>query len=164
MGTTAGWRQAGGPTVENLVKKLVASVPEGKELPQSPAAKLLQFAKTMIGVPYRFASGDPAKGFDCSGFVHYVFENFGVKVPRSSFDFARMGTAVPLSKAKVGDVIIFTGSNPKIRRIGHVGIVCSVDDGNIKFIHSSSGKAKGVTITPLDGYYKSRFVKVVSIL
>ena len=61
--------------------------------------------------------------------------------------------------------MIFTGSNPKQRRIGHVGIIYSIeDDGKINFIHSSSGKAKGVTITPLNDYYKSRFMKAVSIV
>ncbi|MBC7617271.1 MAG: C40 family peptidase [Pedobacter sp.] len=125
---------------------------------------LLDFAKSMIGVPYRYASSNPNKGFDCSGFVNYVFQNFGFKVPRSSPEFARAGVPVKLGDAKVGDVLIFTGSNPKVREIGHVGIISSIEDGEIKFIHSSSGKAHGVTITNLDGYYKSRFMKAVSII
>ena len=125
---------------------------------------LLAFAKSMIGVPYRYASSNPNKGFDCSGFVNYVFQNFGFKVPRSSPEFARAGVPVKLGDAKVGDVLIFTGSNPKVREIGHVGIISSIEDGEIKFIHSSSGKAHGVTITNLDGYYKSRFMKAVSII
>ena len=125
---------------------------------------LLAFAKSMIGVPYRYASSNPNKGFDCSGFVNYVFQNFGFKVPRSSPEFARAGMPVKLGDAKVGDVLIFTGSNPKVREIGHVGIISSIEDGEIKFIHSSSGKAHGVTITNLDGYYKSRFMKAVSII
>ncbi|WP_432712696.1 C40 family peptidase, partial [Pedobacter sp.] len=56
------------------------------ELPaQQPAATaLISFAKTLIGIPYHYASSNPQKGFDCSGFVNYVFNNFGVKVPRSS--------------------------------------------------------------------------------
>jgi hypothetical protein len=64
----------------------------------------------------------------------------------------------------VGDVLIFTGSNPKVRSIGHVGIVYSIDGENIKFIHASSGKAKGVTITEMNPYYKSRFMEAVSII
>lgn len=129
-----------------------------------PASQLLDFAKSMVGTPYRYASSNPNKGFDCSGFVNYVFHNFGFKVPRSSPEFARAGVPVKLVDAKVGDVLIFTGSNPRVRRIGHVGIISSIDDGVIKFIHSSSGKANGVTITNLDGYYKSRFMKAVSII
>jgi len=126
--------------------------------------QLIGFAKKLIGVPYRYASSSPKKGFDCSGFVNYVFKNIGFDVPRSSPDFASAGTPVKLAEAKVGDVLIFTGSNPKQRKIGHVGIIYSIDGDDIKFIHSSSGRSKGVTITPLDGYYKSRFMKAVSII
>lgn len=147
---------------QKLMEKVLNKIPT---VQNSPAAQLLDFAKSMLGTPYRYASSNPAKGFDCSGFVNYVFSNFGFKVPRSSPEFAKTGTAIKLADAKVGDVLIFTGSNPKVKRIGHVGIIYSIaDDGTIKFIHSSSGKAKGVTITDLDGYYKSRFMKAVSIL
>ena len=130
----------------------------------TPASKLLDFAKSMIGTRYLYASSNPDRGFDCSGFVNYVFNNFGFKVPRSSTEFAQAGVPVKLSDAKVGDVLIFTGSNPNVRKIGHVGIISSIEDGEIKFIHSSSGKANGVTITNLEGYYKTRFMKAVSII
>ncbi|RYD76048.1 MAG: CHAP domain-containing protein, partial [Sphingobacteriales bacterium] len=103
-------------------------------------------------------------GFDCSGFVSYVFSNFGFKVPRSSREFSGAGKETSLENAKVGDVLIFTGSNSKVRRIGHVGIVYSIDSDGIKFIHASSGKAHSVTITELDGHYRNRFMKIVSIL
>ena len=61
--------------------------------------------------------------------------------------------------------MVFTGTNSKLRSPGHVGIISSIDEnGKIKFIHSSSGKAKGVTITDLEGYYKNRFLKAVTIV
>ncbi|RZK43029.1 MAG: NlpC/P60 family protein [Pedobacter sp.] len=145
---------------QKAMEKILDKIPNVS----TPGSQLLDFAKTMIGVKYRYASSSPTKGFDCSGFVNYVFQNFGIKVPRSSPEFARAGVPVKLADAKVGDVLIFTGSNPKARGIGHVGIISSIQDGEIKFIHSSSGKAKGVTITELDGYYRSRFVKAVSII
>lgn len=141
--------------ISNLIKKTSE---------KQPATRIIDFAENLIGVPYRYASSNPQRGFDCSGFVSYVFQNFGFKVPRSSPEFLNAGTPVKLDEAKVGDVLIFTGSNPRIRRIGHVGIIYSIDGDNIKFIHSSSGKANGVTITSLDGYYKSRFIKAVSII
>lgn len=131
---------------------------------QQPGLQLIKFAKTLIGIPYRYASSSPEKGFDCSGFVNYVFENFGFKVPRSSSAFPAAGKPVSLKNAKVGDVLIFTGTNPKIRSIGHVGIVYSIEGDEIKFIHASSGKANGVTITELNTYYKSRFMEAVSII
>lgn len=135
-----------------------------KSAEHTPATQLINFAEKLIGVPYRYASSNPEKGFDCSGFVNYVFENFGFNVPRSSPEFIHAGTPVKLTEAKVGDVLIFTGSNPRVRRIGHVGIVYSIEGDEIKFIHASSGKANAVTITKMDDYYKSRFVKAVSII
>lgn len=131
---------------------------------QQPALQLINFARTLIGIPYQYASSNPKKGFDCSGFVNYVFQHSGFKVPRSSKAFSTTGTKVNLKDAKVGDVLIFTGSNPRIRSIGHVGIVYAIEGDEIKFIHSSSGKANGVTISEMDSHYKRRFLKAVSII
>lgn len=155
---------------QEVIKKLVANLPkevkdaEGRNQSGTNSTSLIDFAKSMLGIPYRYATSNPKVGFDCSGFVSYVFSNFGFKVPRSSVEFSSTGKEVSLENAKVGDVLIFTGSNPRVRRIGHVGIIYSIDSDGIKFIHASSGKAHGVTITPLDGYYKSRFIKAVTIL
>jgi len=151
-----------------LVNKLSQQVPLEKEkisLPETSPNKLLEFAKSMLGIRYRTASSSPSRGFDCSGFVNYVFSNFGFKVPRSSRDFAVSGSAKKLEDAKIGDVILFTGTNSKSRTPGHVGIIYSVEGDEIKFIHSSSGAKRGVTITSLnEGFYRKRFLKVVSIL
>lgn len=132
--------------------------------PESPASRLIDFAKTMIGVPYRYASSNPSIGFDCSGFVSYVFKNFGVKVPRSSTEFNVAGVPIKLEDAKVGDVLIFTGTNPRKRVVGHVGIIASISGDTIKFIHSTSGKEHGVTITTLNAYYRSRLMRAVTLL
>lgn len=147
---------------QEMMKKILSKIPA---INNNPTTKLLDFAKSMLGTPYRYASSNPAIGFDCSGFVNYVFSNFGFKVPRSSTEFAAAGIPIKLEDAKIGDVLIFTGTNPKIRKIGHVGIIYAINtDGEIKFIHATSGKAHGVTITNFDAYYKSRFMKAVSIL
>ncbi len=123
---------------------------------------LVTFAETLKGVPYRYGSADPAVGFDCSGFITYVFNNFGVEVPRSSIDFTDAGREVPLARASRGDLILFTGTDSSTRIVGHMGIVTSNTD-TLKFIHSTSGKAYGVTETPLNNYYMGRFVKVIDI-
>jgi len=132
--------------------------------PETPAGKLISFAKTMIGVPYKYACSNPSIGFDCSGFVSYVFHNFGFDVPRSSTEFNVAGKTIKLENAKVGDVLVFTGTNPRRRVVGHVGIIADIEGDTIHFIHSTSGKAHGVTITTLNAYYKSRLLKAVSIL
>ncbi|WP_207497099.1 C40 family peptidase [Aridibaculum aurantiacum] len=125
-------------------------------------AEVVEFAKTLIGTPYQYASNDPAKGFDCSGFIHYVFSHFHIQVPRSSVGFTNVEYEVPLADAKPGDLILFTGTDSSVHEVGHMGLITS--GGTEKaFIHSTSGKAHGVTITPLNDYYMSRFVKVIRI-
>jgi len=125
--------------------------------------ELVKYAETLIGVPYLYGSTNPQQGFDCSGFITYVFNHFNIDVPRSSIEFTNVGTAIPLEKSKPGDLILFTGTDSTERFVGHMGIIISNDSIQTLFIHSTSGKANGVTITPLNDYYKSRFVKVIRI-
>ena len=125
---------------------------------------LLYFAQTLIGTPYHSAASNPSYGFDCSGFVSYVFKNFNFNVPRSSREFISVGEKIALNDAKPGDIILFTGTSKRSRKIGHVGIVMSNEDSEVKFIHSTSGKEHGVTITAMDNSYKRRFVQVVRML
>ena len=124
--------------------------------------KVVDFAETLVGIPYKYGSTDPAVGFDCSGFITYVFNHFNIKVPRSSVDFTHVGREVRLQDAERGDLILFTGTDSLVRVVGHMGIVTSNTD-TLKFIHSTSGKLYGVTVTPLNTYYKGRFVKVIDI-
>jgi len=126
---------------------------------------LIYFAQSLIGAPYRPASSDPLRGFDCSGFVSYVFKNFNANVPRSSNEFINIGRKIRIEDARTGDIILFTGTKSHHpRSIGHVGIVyCNEGDG-LKFIHSTSGKEYGVTISSMDDTYKRRFVTVIRLL
>ena len=125
--------------------------------------EVVEFGKTMLGTPYLYGSTDPTRGFDCSGFITYVFNHFDIKVPRSSIDFTNEGSEVLEAQARPGDLILFTGTDSTIRKVGHMGIVVNNTEKGIEFIHSSSGKAKGVVITPLERYYRGRFVKVIRI-
>ena len=123
--------------------------------------ELIAFAKRYIGIPYRRAGADPKKGFDCSGFVNYVFRHFNVTLPRSSREFKSLGTALKPEEFKVGDVIVFYGFRDK-GHIGHVGIICEANGMNSRFIHASSGKAHSITISDLASKgYRSRFFKCI---
>ncbi|RYY62176.1 MAG: NlpC/P60 family protein [Chitinophagaceae bacterium] len=126
-------------------------------------AQLLAFAQTLIGTPYVYGSTDPKVGFDCSGFITHVFNHFGISVPRSSVDFTGVGQTVDTLAARPGDLILFTGTNPLERNVGHMGIVVDRGPAGLRFIHSTSGKAMGVTITPFNDYYKGRFVRVARV-
>ncbi|MEO5647841.1 MAG: C40 family peptidase [Chitinophagaceae bacterium] len=125
------------------------------------ADSIVQFAETLIGTPYKYGSADPGQGFDCSGFITYVFNHFNIAVPRSSIGFTNAGKTIPLKDAKRGDLILFTGTDSTEKFVGHMGIVTAHVNDSIQFIHSTSGKAYGVTITPLNDYYMGRFVKVI---
>ena len=133
----------------------------GKTAPD--AQHFVDYAKTLIGTPYAYGSVNPSVGFDCSGFVNYVSNHFGIKVPRSSVQFTNLGKEVEQAKAMPGDVILFTGTNPNERVVGHMGIVTENPTTGLKFIHSSSGRSNGVTISEMSDYYKTRFVKIIRI-
>ena len=138
---------------------------EGQEIKTGSAIpdSLVAFGKSLVGIPYLYASSDPAKGFDCSGFITYVFNHFGIAVPRSSVDFTDRGIEIPTNFASPGDLILFTGTDSTMRIVGHMGIVESNERGNLLFLHSTSGKGYGVVISPLKGYYEARFVKVIRV-
>lgn len=128
-----------------------------------PPKSLVAFAQTLIGIPYKYGSTDPKIGFDCSGFITYVFNHFDIAVPRSSVDFTNVGEEVSKIDSRPGDLILFTGTDSMVRKVGHMGIVTFSNPDTLFFIHSTSGKLNSVTVTPLNNYYQSRFVKIIRI-
>jgi lipoprotein Spr len=132
----------------------------------SKVDSLLSFAKEQRGIKYKYGKQRPKDGFDCSGFVYYVFNKFNIPVPRASMDYEKLGKRIPIDSAAKGDIIVFTGTNYKNRFPGHVGIIISNENGEVMFIHSSSGKKQnGVVITNYTKTksYQIRFIKLVRI-
>lgn len=124
---------------------------------------IVGFAKTLIGTKYKYGSAVKENGFDCSGFITYVFKHYNISVPRVSKDFTNAGTPVAIERSRKGDLILFTGTDTTGWVVGHMGIVTQNDNGKIQFIHSSSGKTIGVIISDLSKYYATRFVKVIRV-
>lgn len=122
----------------------------------SKASAVIATAKKYIGVPYLWAGSTPS-GFDCSGFVQYVFKAHGISLNRTAATQYRHGTYVSKSNLQPGDLVFF--QNTYKAGISHVGIY--IGDG--KFIHASS--SKGVTISNLSSsYYVSHYYGARRIL
>lgn len=125
---------------------------------------LADYAKLYVGTPYRKSGMDPEKGFDCSGYVKFVFSHFGIILPRSSGDYKTFGKALKPEEFKVGDVLVLYGYKDQ-KHIGHVGIICEANGMKSRFIHASSGKAMSVTISDLGSKgYKKRFYKCIDVI
>lgn len=122
----------------------------------NPIQSLVSFATRHLHIPYR-SGGSSKRGFDCSGFVRYCFNQWNITLPHSSAAQAEHGEAVELNDAKPGDLIFFKGT--KSKRIGHVGIITEVAPGYVKFIHSAW--KGGIRYDLLNAaYYSKRFVAI----
>jgi cell wall-associated NlpC family hydrolase len=123
---------------------------------------IVNFGMTLLGTPY-VSGGSSKKGFDCSGFVYYVFKHFKIQVPRSATDYETFGKEIPVDSVRKGDLLIFL--SPTRNVIGHVGMVTNPKGKESDFIHASSGSKMSVIISSLkqEGY-KRRFVKAVNVL
>lgn len=123
---------------------------------------IVNFGMDLLGTPYVAASSSTV-GFDCSGFVYYVFKHHKIQVPRSSSLFKNFGKEIQIENVKKGDILLFL--SPSRNVIGHIGIVTNPKGKNSDFIHASSGREMKVIISSLkqEGYTR-RFVKAVDVL
>lgn len=115
------------------------------------AQNLVLNAMGFMGIPYRWGGTTPEAGFDCSGFVQYVFRQAaGLVLPRSSFDQIRQGAVVGRDELQAGDLVFF---NTMRATASHVGIYL----GENRFIHSPS-RGKTVEIVSFtDPYWQARY-------
>lgn len=120
---------------------------------------MIDFALLFRGTPY-VKSGNTPDGFDCSGFVCYVFSHFGISLPRHSGDQWKKGELVLLDDIKRGDLVFFVKADPaEHQRIGHVGIVVSDYDNeqdSFRFIHANSSDGC-VSISNFRKHFLSRY-------
>jgi probable lipoprotein NlpC len=121
------------------------------EQPQGSAKELIKYAKTWIGVPYRYGGND-RNGVDCSGFTCRVFNDaINVQLPRDSRSQAEFSKSISRSKLRPGDLVFFVNKQGG-NRINHVALYI----GNNQIIHSTT--SRGVVISNLDdNYWSSHF-------
>lgn len=114
------------------------------------ARGILATAFHYLKTAYR-AGGSSPRGFDCSGFTHYIFSRHGISLPRSSVEQAQRGFPVSAGQLRAGDLVFFSTFR---RGISHVGIFIA----NGLFIHSS-GYGKGVMLDSISSsYWGRRFI------
>jgi cell wall-associated NlpC family hydrolase len=131
-----------------LAPTLPVSPSDGGSLPVAPPPThggVVGIAMQYLGTPYVWGGASPG-GFDCSGFVMYVFSQMGVSLPHSSYAQYGYGSPVSLGQLEPGDLVFFDG-------LGHVGIYV----GGGSFIHAPH-TGDVVKISSISGWYASTFV------
>ena len=117
--------------------------------PPAPTA-LVSTALTLRGTPYRNGGSDPS-GFDCSGFVQWVFARNGIRLPREVRDQYRAGQPIELRDVRPGDLIFFETVSPGA---SHVGVAIGGD----QFVHAPSSRGVVRVERFTVGYWAMRFV------
>jgi lipoprotein Spr len=146
-------------------KRVVINDDNDKDLVIEPtenylSAQMINNAMEFIGVHYR-GGGTSRSGMDCSGMVTAVFDIFGMKLPRSSYEMAKVGEKIDPSDAKKGDLVFFRTNGRSA--INHVGMVVENDGEEIKFIHSSTSKGVIISSTK-EPYYKRTFAQANRVI
>ncbi|MFL0122357.1 C40 family peptidase [Tenacibaculum maritimum] len=132
------------------------SIVQVKQKEASIADKIVWTAVSYKGVPYKYA-GSNRKGMDCSGLIYTSFKSRNIDLPRTSRQMYEKGYLVRLKEVKRGDLLFFKTTN-KRGKVNHVGLVTSIKNSEIRFIHSTS--SKGVIVSSLkESYWKKAFVK-----
>ncbi len=112
------------------------------------ADNMIQTAKQYMGIPYTWGGDYPSQGFDCSGYLQYVFNKNGVDIPRTVATIYNEGSLV--SEPERGDLVFFETYKPGP---SHAGIYL----GDGQFVHASS--SKGVTVSSMNnGYWQPRYL------
>lgn len=111
--------------------------------------EIASYAEKFYGTPYKFGGTTPS-GFDCSGYIRYVFNEFNISLPRTSADQFRVGTSISKENLMPGDLVFFANTYKK--GISHTGIYL----GNDEFI---SAKSRGVLKANLktDPYWAPKY-------
>jgi len=115
--------------------------------------KVVQLAQSLQGLPYQYGGYD-IEGFDCSGLVYYVYEAFGLKVPRTARKQAKMKGSVRLKQARPSDILAF-----KLKRRWHTAIYI----GDNFFIHAPNAESY-IRKERLNAFWKKRLKAVISVI
>jgi len=143
------FNQTADEAIEKQLKKEVALPGKVSQQTERLYAQAIQAANAVLGTPYKYG-GTNIEGFDCSGFVNYIFNSVGVQMDRKSSLMYFEQDTTKVTQPVPGDLVFF--KNTFIPTISHIGIYI----GNNEFIHAGS---KGITISNVqEKYWAERFV------
>lgn len=149
---------AGAQTLGKVDKLLGRTTTISRGDSESTFQKITDYAKRFLGIDYVWGGTTP-KGFDCSGFVKYVYKKFGITLNRVASDQAKQGTTVKKANLQPGDLVFFD-TNGGHNHINHVGLYI----GSGKFIQASSGNSNVVISTITEGFYSKSYMTAKRIL
>lgn len=104
-------------TVVHLPSKPLTSRSQSSVIPSSYGAEVATYSQRFIGTPYVWGGSSP-KGFDCSGFVEYTYQHYGVNLGHSSYGQFTQGTAVSRGNLSAGDLVFFDANGPGASHVG----------------------------------------------
>lgn len=122
-----------------------ADAPHASAPGEGAVGDMILQAVSLMGIAYRFGGTTPVNGFDCSGFIRYIFQSTGLNLPRSAAEQAQVGRPVSRDELKPGDVLFF---NTRGFNYSHNGLYL----GNGRFIHAPR-TGKNIEITSLNAEY-----------
>jgi len=153
--------QAAKEHAQRIAKAKMEAKKAGKtyRLTELDKKQLLEDAKYYKGGKYVWGGTTP-QGFDCSGYVQYLYKKHHIALPRTAWAQSKKGIKVDKQNLKKGDLLFFLTDKKRGIPVTHVGIYL----GNGKFIHAAS-KKQGIIISPLNtGHYANTFVSASRVL
>lgn len=115
---------------------------------------IVEYAVRQQGAKYKYAGRSPKTGFDCSGFVYYVFDAFNVQLTTNSRDQEQEGRVISLKEVKPGDLVFFRRS--KAGTVFHVALVVDNTSEGITVVHSTSSRGVIVENITQSSYWKTK--------
>lgn len=118
-----------------------------------PRRQVVALAMNLAGLPYVYGGSD-IDGFDCSGLVYYVYDCFGIRLPRNAREQSKLPGAVRLKRAVAGDILVF-----RLKKDWHSAIYL----GDSRFVHAPSARG-WVRVETLNDYWLPRLKAVIAVL
>jgi len=127
--------------------------------PSQKASEIIAYARKYAGTRYKYGGNTPA-GFDCSGYLEFVFGHYSVFLPRTASEQYEQSKRITIDEIRPGDLVFFNGRSIG-SNVGHVSLITEVSPGkkgSFKMIHATVSGGVMIDSYPDGGYYSSRLI------